>query len=128
MLLIDSSAIVKFFSKERGWENAEQYVAVATTIPLAVIELGSALLKKSSKKEITIQLAAEMLAEYSANSILINQNKYVSAAFAIAAENNTSVYDSLFIASAIGEGYDLVSCDKKQIKAARKLGIKVIVC
>ena len=128
MLLIDSSAIVKFFSKEPGWEGIEQHIASAVTIPPALVEVGSALLKKLAEREISRQIAAEILTEYSRTAILVNQNKYVPEAFKIAAENGTSIYDSLFIAVAVEEGYELVSCDKKQLKTASKLGIKTIRC
>lgn len=128
MLLIDSSAIVKFFSREQGWEKARSYVAESATIYLAVVELASALLKKTLRNEIEESTALEFLKEYSEKAIMLDQTRYINSAFRISISRNITIYDSLFIAAALQEGYDFVSCDEKQIKVAKSLGLKVINC
>jgi len=128
MLLIDSSAIVKFFSKEPGWEEVTKYIADSLTLSFAIVELSSALLKKVIKNELQIDVAMKLVNEYSECAILLNQNKYIRTALKIAISNNLAIYDSLFIAAALDEGYDLASVDGKQLKVAKNLGIKVIKC
>lgn len=124
MLLIDSSAIVKYLSKESGWQEVIGYVSEAHTIPLALVEISNALLIKCKKKEISSNVAAELTEEYSRSAVLVDQDSQIANAFKIAFGNNLTIYDSLFLAVALRDGYDLVSCDRKQIKAAKDLGIK----
>lgn len=128
MLLIDSSSIVKFFSKETGWEKVKNYIAESLTIQLAIVELSSALSKKVIKKEMAENTALEFIKEYSEKAILLDQRLYIDSAFKISISKSIPVYDSFFIAAALDEGYDLVSSDEKQMKVARSLGIKVINC
>lgn len=125
-MLTDSSTLVKFYSKEAGWEAAEQKLALSVTIPLALVELGSAFLKKYRKNEFSTSDARQLIEDCSKRIILMDQNKYVANAFRIAAASNISLYDSLFIAVAIGEKQDLLSSDKKQLKVAASLGVKVV--
>ncbi|MGD0729218.1 MAG: type II toxin-antitoxin system VapC family toxin [Candidatus Micrarchaeaceae archaeon] len=128
MLLIDSSAVVKFFSKEPGWENVREHIAEALTIHLAIIELSSALSKKFLKGEIEENTALEILEEYSEKAILLDERSYINSAFKLSTSKNITIYDSFFIAAALQEGCALVSCDEKQIKVAKALGIKVVNC
>lgn len=128
MLLIDSSAIVKFFSRETGWEKVKNYIAEALTIQLAIVELSSALSKKVMKNEVQENTALEILNEYSEKAILLDQRRYINSAFKLSINRNISIYDSFFIAAALQEGCDLVSCDEKQMKVAKSLGIKIVNC
>lgn len=128
MLLIDSSAVVRFYSTEPGWESMHNYVDTANTIPLALVELGSALHRKVRNNTMDVDYAKELIRAYSGSVGLINQDRYIVTAFEIAVKSNLSVYDSLFIATAMGEGCDLVSCDDRQLKVAESLGVKTIRC
>ncbi len=128
MLFIDSSAIVKYLSKESGWEVVIPHINDSFTIPVALVEIGSAFAKKLRAGEMDPADARELLDIYSKNAILVDQNKYINSAFEIAIDNKLSIYDSLFVAAALGEGCNLASCDEKQIKVAEKLGIKTIKC
>lgn len=128
MLLIDSSAIVKFFSKEPGWEEVTKYINSSLTLSFAIVELSSGLLKKVVKNELQRPIAEQLINGYAESAILLNQNRYISTALSIAIINKLAIYDSLFIAAALDEGYDLVSSDKKQLKVAKGLGIKTIRC
>src|SRR5208283_2352256 len=118
MLLTDSSTLVRFYSKEPGWEGARDYIRLANTIPLALVELSSGLFKKVRKNEMSANIAKELIWDYASSVPLLDQNKYIITAFEIAMKNSLSVYDSLFIAAAEGEGCDLVSCDDRQLKVA----------
>ncbi len=128
MLLIDSSAIVKFFSKEDGWEKVEGYIAESLTVQLALVELPSALHKKVIKKEMEEDIALELLKGYIGSAITLDQKQYMGSAFRIAVGKNISVYDSVFLAAALHEGLDLLSCDEKQLNVARSLGIRTVNC
>ena len=126
MLLIDSSSIVKFYSKEEGWEKVMPYMKEASTIPLALVELGNGLRKKARKGDIDGELAARLLEGYAYSVPLADQNKRLADALRISIENGISVYDALFVAVASWEGYDLVSSDKKQADVSEKLGVRTV--
>jgi predicted nucleic acid-binding protein len=128
MLVIDSSAVVKFFSRERGWEEIDRYIEDSATLPFAVIEFGNAMVTKVIAREVDAETAAALVDGYSRKAILVDQKDYVKAAMEIAAANNLTVYDSIFIAAALIGRWDLVSCDRKQVEVARKLGVNAIMC
>ena len=126
MLVIDSSIIARFTTREEGWESLVEYMETGTTIPFALVELGNVLWKKRLRNEVSDQMAIVMLETFSTDFSFLDQNRHLSHAFGIARDNRLSFYDSLFIATAIGQGYDLLTCDSKQANVARKLGVKVI--
>lgn len=128
MRLIDSSSIVKFFSKEEGWEGVEQHIAEAITLNMAMVEFANALRKKIGKNEVSRADAMHFLDEYSLKAFVIDQNAYLGQALEISISKGTSVYDSMFIAAALRDGYDLVSSDDKQLRVASELGLKTIKC
>jgi len=128
MLLIDSSAVVRFYSKESGWESIRDYVDIANTIPLVLVEMSNALIRKVRNNGIDVDAAKELIRSYSVSVSLVNQDRYIVTAFEIAMKNSLSIYDSLFIAAAIGEGCDLVSCDERQLEVAESLGVRTIKC
>ncbi len=101
---------------------------VASTIPLALVELCNALSRKVRENDISVGAARGLILKYVGAITLLDQNKYLVAAFDVAMKHNISLYDSLFIAVAIGEGCDLVSCDELQLKIASSLGVRTIKC
>jgi predicted nucleic acid-binding protein len=125
MLLIDTSTIVKVFAKESGWEAAEEQMLSTRTIPLALVELGNALLNKIKDKEMAETTALILLNQYVKYAVLTDQSKYLEEALKIGLENKLAIYDSLFIAVALGEGYGLLTSDGPQAGVAAKLGVKV---
>lgn len=127
-MLIDSSAIIKFFSREPGWEETETYLGESVTLGLAMSELGSGLFKKVSKGEIAKDLAAMLLREYSDKAIILQDRHYIGLAFKYSLTKKVKIYDGLFIAAAFKEGHTLVSCDKEQCDFAESVGVKVIRC
>lgn len=125
MKLIDSSVIIKFFSKEPGWESAKEHLTYeSATVDLAVKELGNALWKKVRRGEMRLDDAIEILTSYPLAVNILDQKKYLSKALEIAAAHDITLYDSLFVAAAIENGCELVTCDKKQMLLAAKLGVK----
>ncbi len=126
MRLIDSSVIVKFFAEEPGWGSLREYLYTPISIELSMKELGSALLKKVRQKGMERQTAMEILARCPKIFRFLEQKKHLNGAFEIAQKYDTSIYDSLFIAVALKEGYELVTCDGYQADIARKVGVRVI--
>ncbi len=128
MRLIDSSAIVKFFSKEPGWEKVQVYVSQSFSIPIAILELSNALRSKVISGGISLEKALNFITQYADSAVLLDQKKYLGSAFRISINNKITTYDSIFIAAALEENLDLISCDEEQSNVAEKLGIKVIRC
>ena len=128
MRLIDSSVIVKYFSEEPGWGDVEEYLYEPVSIELSMIELGSALLKKVRKNELDYKKAVVILERYPDTFRFIEERKHIGKAFEIAKKHNTSIYDAMFIAVALKNSYELVTCDNNQAELARKVGVKTIEC
>lgn len=128
MKVIDSSAIIKFFVKEPGWERARAHLTSAITIELALKELGNALWKKVRRNEMRLEDAVEIMKFYPQAINISDQKKYLEKALELAAEQDMTVYDSLFIALAVENNCELITCDRKQMLAAEKLGVRVIEC
>ena len=95
---------------------------------MAMVEFANALRKKITRNEVTPEDAIGFLEEYSYKAAVINQNPYLTHALQISVSTGVSVYDSMFIAVALKDGYDLVSSDDKQIRIAKELGIRTIKC
>ena len=89
-------------------------------------ELGSALLKKVRKNEFDEEVVIAILDRYPNTFRFVEQKKSISKAFEIVKEHNTSIYDAMFIAVAMKDGYELLTCDKYQAEVARKEGVKTI--
>jgi predicted nucleic acid-binding protein len=126
MRVIDSSALVRYFSKEEGWERVEQYVLDSVTVTLAISEVGNSLRKKVLKQEIQQKIANEILVKYAKKVLLLHDEEYVNTAFQTSSLNDINFYDSMFIAACMEESFELVTCDGNQARVARNLGIGVI--
>ena len=129
MKLIDSSALVKFFCREPGWEEVKALIEGGATIELAIKELYNAAWKKVRKGELDMgkELEERLQEFYDAFSI-IGQKKYLGNALEIATGRALPVYDSIFIAVAKGEKAALVTADREQAIAAKEAGVEVIEC
>jgi len=128
MKIIDSSAIIKFFSKEPGWELVEKHLHDSVTISLALEELGNALWKKVIRKEIALKNADLLLTLYQSTAELVSYKEHSSRALEIAVQERITFYDSLFLAVALKCKCSFVTCDMAQAKIARRLGIDVTEC
>jgi predicted nucleic acid-binding protein len=128
MQLIDSSVIVKFFAEEPGWEEAKEYMYTPISIELSMVELASGLLKKVRKNEFDKQSAELVLERCSKIFRFVEQKKHLASALDIAQKHSISVYDALFIAAALKEGYTLITCDGLQAAIAKKMGLKTAEC
>jgi len=119
---IDSSSLVKFFSKEEGWEKVAQIIKEGViTLDLSIKEVANALWKKIVIGEMNDDLAIKILYDLlkSEAIIIVNQDDYLVEAFKIANRNKITIYDSLFIALAKSKNLELVTSDKKQYEIAK---------
>ncbi len=129
MRVIDSSVLVKYFSREKGWEKARKYIVEgAITLDLAIKELGNALWKKVLKNEMEAEIAIEIISDIIREKPMIieDETKYLAEALKYSIENKITIYDALFIILAKNKNLELVTADKKQAKTADKTGIKTI--
>jgi Predicted nucleic acid-binding protein, contains PIN domain len=120
--VIDSSSLVKFFSKEEGWEKVAQTIEEGViTLDLSIKEVANALWKKILIGEMNEDLAIKILYDLlkSEAIIIVNQDDYLVEAFKIANRNKITIYDSLFIALAKSKNLELVTSDKKQYEIAK---------
>ena len=124
---IDSSALVKFFSREEGWKKVEEEILKGTvSLDISIKEVANALWKKALNKEVELGDAEEILRDLiKSETIKIkNQDDYLLAALKLAVENKITIYDSLYIELAKNINAELVTSDHTQAKVARKEGIE----
>ena len=126
MRVVDSSSLVKFFSKEEGWEKVTQIIKEGViTLDLSIKEVANALWKKILIGEINEDLAIKILYDLLKGEtiIIVNQDEYLIEAFKIANRNKITIYDSLFIALAKSKDLELVTSDKRQYEIAKNEGV-----
>ena len=128
MRVIDSSSLVKLFSREEEWDRVEEMVLEGVvSLDLSLKEVANALWKKVLDKEIKAQDAEEILKDLTRQDVIKmrNQNDYMLGAFRIALKNKITIYDALFIELAKNTNTELVTSDSKQAEIARKEGVKI---
>jgi len=128
--VIDSSSLVKFFSKEEGWEKVAQIIEEGViTLDLSIKEIANALWKKILIGEMNENIAIKILYDLlkSEAIIIVNQDEYLIEALKIANRNKITIYDSLFIALAKSKNLDLVTSDKKQYEIAKNEGVNALL-
>jgi predicted nucleic acid-binding protein len=125
--VIDSSSLVKFFSREKGWEKVAEVITEGVmTLDLAIKEVASALWKKVLRGEMKEEVAINILSDLIKREamLFVKQDDYLIEGFKIASRNKITVYDSLFIALAKLNNFELVTSDKKQYEIAAKEGLE----
>jgi len=128
--VIDSSALIKYFSREKGWEDVRRYMLEGVlTIDLAIKETLNALWRKIIKEEIMYETVVKLIKDLTENRPfpLESQEQYLTDAFEIAVNNHITIYDALFIAVAKRRNLELITSDKKQANIAERLGVKTIL-
>jgi len=126
--VIDSSSLVKFFSREEGWDRVEEVILEGVmSLDLSFKEVVNALWKKVLNEEMKAKDAEEIIEGLTGPEVIktLNQNDYMLGAFKIAVENKITIYDALFIELAKSTNNDLVTSDSKQAEIARKEGVKI---
>lgn len=129
MRVIDTSSLVKYFSKENGWEKVRDYMLYGViTVDLAIKEIANALWKKVLKEEMPVNIATQILSDLlSGNAIAtLDEKKYLMKALNIAIQHKVTIYDALFIVATLENNLELITSDEKQKNVAEKLGIKVV--
>ena len=130
MRVIDSSSLVKYFSREEGWRKVREYLleGVVST-DLVVKEVGNALWKKIIRGEMTLKIAQEILSDLAKGTAikLLDQKEHLAKALEIAVRNKITIYDALFIALAKNLNTELITSDTRQAKAAKKEGVETII-
>jgi predicted nucleic acid-binding protein len=129
VIVVDSSVLVKYFSREPGWKQAEQLLKEgAVTVELALKELANALWKKVLRGEMDLQVAETILRDLARGDVvkLLDQTQLLPDALRIAAAKRITVYDALFIAAAKKMGLPLATADKLQAEVSREAGIEAV--
>ncbi|MFZ8855691.1 MAG: type II toxin-antitoxin system VapC family toxin [Candidatus Nanopusillus sp.] len=130
MRVIDSSSLVKFFSKEEGWEKVAQIISEGViTLDLSIKEVANALWKKILKGDLNEDIAIKILYDLLKREamIIVNQDEYLIEAFKITNRNKITIYDSLFIALAKSKNLELVTSDIKQYEIAKNEGVNALL-
>jgi predicted nucleic acid-binding protein len=128
--VIDSSTLVKYLSREAGWEKTREIILEGViTLDLAIKEIINALWKKVSRNEMSFELALKIVKDLVEGKPfpIESQEQYLVEAFEISIKNKITIYDALFITFAKKRGLELITSDMKQADVARELGIKVVV-
>ena len=129
MRVIDSSSLVKFFSREEGWDKvAEVMKEGVVTLDLGIKEVANALWKKILRNEIALNTALTIIRDLAEEKAIpiIDQGKLLAKALSLAVNEKITVYDALFIVAAKEMRTELVTSDRKQIEVAARNGVKTI--
>jgi len=135
VIVIDSSAFVKFILREEGWEELVDYLKPEMnpySVDYILIESTNALWKYCRLHGMIEAGQALKLFEYMMRLFeerVINleaSGKYLGEGLRVALEYGLSVYDALFIVQARTHGATLVTSDRLQEKTAKELGVRTI--
>jgi predicted nucleic acid-binding protein len=125
MAIVDSSAYVKFFAKEPGWDKAGEHLIQPVSVGLALAEVANALSKKVMLGEVKQEDADLLLNKMIEITRLVGQDRSVIPALRISTEKRITVYDALFIVAALENKLSLTTADAKQARVAEELGVSV---
>ena|ERR1700680_3142840 len=125
MAIVDSSAYVKYFAKEPGWDKASDHLMQPVSIGLALAEVANALSKKVVLGEISEEDAELLLRKMMEVTRLVGQSESVIPALKMSAEKRITVYDALFIVAALENKLGLTTSDVKQARVAEEFGVSV---
>ena len=133
MIVIDASTLAKFILREKNWERVYEVLSKETiSVDHVVKEVANAIWKhysiyKACSLDVAVkrfQLLRKIIDEELVS--LESELKYLDKAFEIAAQNNISVYDALYIAQAITRSIPLATSDKRQADIAEKIKVQVV--
>ncbi|MFA6331728.1 MAG: type II toxin-antitoxin system VapC family toxin [Methanoregula sp.] len=131
MTVIDTSAFMKFFLHEPGWEDVLPYLTTASspeTVDLLVTESANVLWKSARagliEKEQVPELYSSMELLFTKGPLTLKPSpRFMAEALSIALSLDTPVYDALFIAEARLDYATLVTADRHQALCAKKCGV-----
>jgi predicted nucleic acid-binding protein len=133
--VIDTSAFMKFFLHEHGWEDVLPYLTTASspkTVDLLVTESANVLWKSAragliEKEQVPILYSSMELLFTKGPLALKPAPQFMAEALSIALFLDTPVYDALFIAQARFDHATLVTADRNQALCAKKYGVTAIL-
>ncbi|ADY01608.1 PilT domain protein [Vulcanisaeta moutnovskia 768-28] len=127
MRVIDSSALIKYFAREIGWERVRELMMDGViTIDLAIKEVANALWKKVIRGETNYDTALTIIKTLLEDTIpIIDQREYLMKALELAVKHRITIYDAIFIVLALEKNMELITSDKAQAAVAEKIGVKV---
>lgn len=127
MRVIDSSALIKYFTREIGWERVRELMMDGViTIDLAIKEVANALWKKVIRGETNYDTALTIIKTLLEDTIpIIDQREYLMKALELAVKHRITIYDAIFIVLALEKNMELITSDKAQAAVAEKIGVKV---
>jgi predicted nucleic acid-binding protein len=133
VIVIDASTLAKFILREKNWERVYEVLSKETiSVDHVVKEVANAIWKhysiyKACSLDVAVkrfQLLRKIIDEELVS--LESELKYLDKAFEIAAQNDISVYDALYIAQAIARSIPLATSDKRQADIAEKIKVQVV--
>lgn len=119
--VIDASVGVKWFFPESGWAEARGLRGkdIEAIVPDSFFgEVGSAVLKKLRRGQVTVAQAAQAMEELrQAPVIAVPVRPYVLGGFHIAREIGESIYDGVYVAVADAHECQVVTADRELVQA-----------
>ncbi|NJE06063.1 PIN domain-containing protein [Thermococcus sp. M36] len=132
MIVIDTSALIKYLLKEGGWREVSEFLRNSgdlASLEMALVEGANAVWKRYNLyKDISLETAQRILDYlHATKGIILYENplQYLSEGEKIALEHKITVYDALYIAQALKYG-TLATSDEKQGEIAKRLGVEVV--
>ena len=131
MIVIDASALGAFLLKEPGWKELIPYLKNSISVDMILKEVSNTIWKACTLRgaidaDEAIKLYEIMKSMIGKNIVLKPEIKYLQEALKIALKNRVTVYDALYISLAKTKNLPLLTLDRRQSKAAEKVGVKVI--
>jgi len=136
VIVVDSSAFIRFLIKEEGWERLIPYLdpdAEPCSVDLLIIETANAIWKyverfKRIDEDQGLNLLERVMKLVEENVLrLESASSYLREALKISLRYGITVYDSLFIAQARSLNVKLITSDRKQIEVAQDLGVETVL-
>lgn len=128
MKVIDSSALIKYLTKEEGWQEVEEHIKEGcVTLDLAIKEAGNALVKKALRGEVSVKTAKEIVSRVPRIVSVVPQREHFSKALEVAVKHKLPIYDALFIALSLNIGASLVTSDEKQARVSGEYGVTALI-
>lgn len=124
--VVDASVAVKWYLPEQHGDCAARLCRSGEVLEAPDLlhgEIGNALWKRVRRRELTRDQAGEIIDSLSLLPIEIYPSRLLTAAaLQIACEANLTVYDSLYLATAMLTGSRLVTADRRLYETAREAG------
>ncbi|MFB0523455.1 MAG: type II toxin-antitoxin system VapC family toxin [Candidatus Bathyarchaeia archaeon] len=128
MKVIDSSALIKYLTKEEDWQKIENHIKEGcVTLDLTKKETANALVKKTLKDEVDIKTVKQIVAHLSKIVRIMPQEEQFEKALEIAAKHKITIYDALFIALAVNTNQPLITSDRKQAETSERCDVTTTI-